>query len=154
MANILLVPHYPQKADGYCLAACAQMALAHLGVFRSQDDLAREMGLRPPFGAPAFNIIRLQSADLAVTYASGTLQDLAQQLAQAVPVIAFVQAGELAHWHGHRSQHAVVIVGLDADTLYLLDPAAEAEPIPVSIGEWLLAWEEMDCLCATLTRQI
>ncbi|HID64272.1 MAG TPA: hypothetical protein EYP49_16255 [Anaerolineae bacterium] len=46
------------RVNGYCLAACAQMVLAHLGVYRFQDGLAREWGVCPPPSAPASNLIR------------------------------------------------------------------------------------------------
>jgi hypothetical protein len=147
VANILNIPHHRQKADGYCLPACAQMALAYLGVSRSQEELARKLGLRPRLGVPASNITRLRSASLDILYTDGTLEDVANWLTQGAPVIAFVQAGELPHWRGHLFQHAVIIAGLDEQTVCLFDPAAETAPISTPVGNFLLAWEEMDCLC-------
>lgn len=156
--RILPVPHYRQKADGYYLPACAQMILAHLGISRSQEALARQLGLRPSLGVPAPNILRLTQSGLEVTYASGELDDLQRAVRLGQPIIAFVQAGELAHWHGHTFQHAVVVVGMDnlerePLTVYALDPAAGTEPIPTPIGDFLLAWAEVDNTFSTITRK-
>lgn len=153
MANILPVPHYQQKADGYCLPASAQMVLAYLGLSYSQEELGRRLGLRPQLGVPTFNIVKLSSAKLAVTYEAGTLADIDNWLAQKIPVIVFVQAGELPHWHGHLFQHALVVVGLDDQHIHLLDPAVEVAPISTPIGDFMLGWDEMDNLYATLTRR-
>jgi hypothetical protein len=78
---------------------------------------------------------------------------VANWLTQGAPVIAFVQAGELTHWRGHLFQHAVIIAGLDEQAVYLFDPAAETAPISTPVGDFLLAWEEMDCLYAALVRR-
>ncbi len=129
------------------------MALAYLGVSRSQAELARKLKVRPPLGAPTSNITRLRSASLDVVYADGTLEDIAAWLAKGTPMIAFVQAGELPHWRGHIFQHAVIVAGLDEQLIYLFDPAVETAPISTPVEDFLLAWEEMDCLYAAITRR-
>jgi hypothetical protein len=129
------------------------MALAYLGVSRSQEELARKLKVRLPLGAPASNITRLRSASLDVAYTDGALEDVAAWLTKGMPVIAFVQAGELPHWRGYIFQHAVIVAGLDEQTIYLFDPATETAPVSTPVAEFLLAWEEMDCLYAVLTRR-
>jgi hypothetical protein len=70
----------------------------------------------------------------------------------------FLDAGELPHWHEYDLvqrvvvQHAVVGVGLDSQTVYLMDPALDTGPTPMPIGDFLLAWDEMENYYATLTR--
>ncbi len=117
MGNILQVPHYRQKANGYCLPACVQMALAYQNISRSQEAVGRKLGIRLPLGIPTSHITKLASSRLAITYEEGTLEKIEHWLNQAVPVIVFVQAGELPHWSGHRFQHAIVVVGLEAQTV-------------------------------------
>lgn len=155
MADRLSLIHFRQEDEsGGCLPACVQMALTHLGVFRSQTDLARLMGTQRNVGTPAFNVVRLASEQLDVRYhASGSLEDVVAWLDRGVPVIAFVQAGELPHWHGERSYHALVIVGLDAGAVHLLDPAMDADVITVPTGDFLLAWDERACTYAVVTRR-
>ncbi len=75
-----------------------------------------------------------------------------------MPVIVFLDAGELPHWHKYDFtqrpviQHAVVVVGLASQTIYLMDPALKTGPTPTPIGDFMLAWDEMDNYYATLTR--
>lgn len=151
MGSILPVPYERQIADGYCLVACVQMVFNYLGISHSHKDLTRQLGVRPPFGAPASNVTRLRSASYKVIYSQGSIDDIAAWLARDIPVIAFIQAGELPFWRDHRFQHAVVLVGLKGQTLYVLDPAGEATPMEVSIGDFMLAWQEMDFMFAVIT---
>lgn len=153
MARILPVPYFPQQADGYCLAACVQMVLAHLGLTRSQDDLARELDLRPGLGVRATNILRVSLPDIEVLYRWGDWSELTDWLAQGAPAIAFVETRELPYWQGRRAAHAVVVVGSDDATTWLLDPAFRAEPQQVSRGDFLLAWDEMDGAYGILRRR-
>ena len=78
---------------------------------------------------------------------------MAAWLDRGVPVIAFIQAGELPHWRGECSYHALVIVGLEAGAVHLLDPAADAEVITVPRGDFLLAWDERAYTYAVVTRR-
>jgi ABC-type bacteriocin/lantibiotic exporter with double-glycine peptidase domain len=124
------------------------MALRYLGIDRSQADLARQMGAIPHVGT-----VNLQSSTLHVIYAEGTLELMRGWLDQDVPVIAFVQTLELPYWSGAEARHAVVVVGIDDENVYLLDPARDPDIIPVSLGDFTLAWEDwMDGRYAVITR--
>jgi ABC-type bacteriocin/lantibiotic exporter with double-glycine peptidase domain len=154
VASRLSLTHFRQEDEsGGCLPACVQMVLAHLGIVRSQTDLARLLGTQRGVGTPAFNIARLASEELDVVYTSGSLEDAAAWLDSGVPVIAFVQAGELPDWRGERSHHALVIVGLESGVVHLLDPETDAQVITVSTGDFLLAWDERACTYAIITRR-
>jgi ABC-type bacteriocin/lantibiotic exporter with double-glycine peptidase domain len=150
MAKRLPVPYYKQNEPGHCLAACAQMVLAFHGISRSQDDLAKQLSIKPSLGAPARNIQQLASNEIAVTYEEGSLEHLRAWLMSGLPVIAFVQAGELLHWRGEFFQHAVVVIGLEESTVWLLDPDMDATPIATPVDEFMLAWGEMDYLYAAM----
>jgi ABC-type bacteriocin/lantibiotic exporter with double-glycine peptidase domain len=146
VASVLNVSHCQQKAD-------AQMALTYLGIPCSQDDMAHQLGIRPHVGAPSSRLLRLRSVALDVIYAAGDLPDLADWLDQETPVLAFVQADQLHHWRGLHFQHTVVVVGLDDQYVHLLDPAADAAPLRVSRGDFMLAWDEMDCIYAVIASK-
>ncbi|MCL4832807.1 MAG: C39 family peptidase, partial [Caldilineaceae bacterium] len=150
--NLLRVPFYPQQGDGNCLPACAQMVLAYYGIVRSQGRLAAQLSVRPNIGTPASTIQRIQSRTISVEYGSATLPKLKTSTQNGLPIIAFIQAAELPRWRGQYFQHAVVIVGIKADAIYLLDPAGEAPPEAVSEGDFMLAWAEMENLCAIIRR--
>lgn len=146
------VPYRAQADDGFCLPACVQMVLEYLGVPESQQSLARKLDVRPPLGAPASNVTRLRSDILETTCATGTLDDLRLCVARGHAPIVFVQAGELPHWRGRKSQHALVVVGVTEAPVSVLDPGADEKPIPVPMGDFTLAWLEMDCLYALIIR--
>lgn len=150
-ANLPL-SHKSQKGDGYCLPACIQMVLAYLGISRSQESISKTLGLNPPFGVRHSNIKKLASSKIKVNYQAGTLKDIRDQLEQNVPVIVFVQAGDLPQWSGHSFQHAVVVVGLEQQMVYVMDPALADGPTPVDEEAFMLAWSSMDYYYATLSR--
>jgi hypothetical protein len=134
------------------------MALAYIGISRSQETLGKVMGLQLPIGTLRSNIKKVASLQIKVTYDVGQREDIEQWLNQNVPVIVFLDAGELPHWHKYDFtqrvviQHAVVVVGLERQTIYLMDPALDTGPTPTPIDDFMLAWEEMDYYYATLTR--
>ncbi len=155
MANILKVPHRQQESDGLCLPACVQMVLAYLGEIHSQSALARKMGTRPNIGTPHRYITRLRSDEIDVLYAAeGTKEVLRDNVARDLPVIVFVQTAELPHWHGHFSRHAVVVVGITETEVWVLDPAAVPDSIRVPVGDFVLAWDEMDATYAIFQKSL
>ena len=131
------------------------MALAYLGIFRSQQEIGRAVKIRKGFGTPAPNIAHLRSRQIEVFYhLDGILNDLQHWLQAGSPIIAFVQASELSHWSGIRAQHAVLVVGLGERDVILHDPAMNDGPISVPVGDFLLAWYEMDNRHAVITKQV
>jgi predicted double-glycine peptidase len=128
------------------------MVLAHLGISRTQAALAKTLGLNPPFGTRHSNIKKLASAKITVTHEAGDLADIHRWLEQGTPVIVFVQAGDLPHWSGHHFQHAVVVVGVEGQTVFLMDPALDEGPTPVDEAAFMLAWSWMNYHYAVLTQ--
>jgi ABC-type bacteriocin/lantibiotic exporter with double-glycine peptidase domain len=154
VAQNLLALHKQQIADGYCLPACAEMALAYWGISNSQQKISRTLKLRPGLGVPAPNITLLRSPQIDVEYFVGSSFDsILQWLQNAIPVIAFVQAGELPHWRGARSQHAVLVVGFEDQELFIHDPGLDYGSVAISLDDFLLAWDEMDARCAIIIRR-
>jgi ABC-type bacteriocin/lantibiotic exporter with double-glycine peptidase domain len=149
MSKILSVPHHPQLDDGYCLPACVQMVLAYWGIERAQRDIADDLGLIP---VPGNRIKMLSSKKLDVSYGVGELADLEGTLAQGVPPIALVYTGELPYWE-HATAHAVVLLGMAEQTIYLNDPAIVQGNIAVPLGDFELAWEEMANLYAAIEKR-
>ncbi len=154
MAQPLPVPFYKQQAVGYCMPACAQMVLAYQDISYSQDELAKVLNLKPGLGTPTRNIQRLASPEIKAVYEEGTLEQVQTWLGMGIPVIAFVQAGELSHWRDEFFQHAVVIVGLEKDMVWLLDPDTNGNPIAIPTNELMLAWSGMDYLYAVLLKNL
>jgi len=144
MAPIILpVPHFQQQNRADCLAACALMGLTYLGQPVAYEHLVKLLNVRPEIGAPASNICFLVKLGVQVRYQSGTLDQLRSYLERDLPCIAFVDTGELPYWR-QQTAHAVVVVGVTAQSIYLNDPALPNAPVRVPRGDFDLAWLEHD----------
>jgi ABC-type bacteriocin/lantibiotic exporter with double-glycine peptidase domain len=128
------------------------MVLAHLGITRSQAELARILGTHPVVGTPYSRITRLRSIGVEILYRTGDLNDIARWLEQSLPVIVFVQLRELPYWDDHWAQHALVVVGLNKE-VRVLDPTRDKRVISIPRADFMLAWDEMDGAYAVITRQ-
>jgi ABC-type bacteriocin/lantibiotic exporter with double-glycine peptidase domain len=144
----LPVQHYSQQGLSDCLAACALMVLDYLGKPMPYGRLLRTLDIGP-IGAPRRNILRLSEHGIGVVYREASLTIIADYLKRGLPVIAFVDTGELSYWTS-TTNHAVVIIGFTAEVVILLDPACPAQQYEVTLGEFLLAWLNCDYSCAVL----
>ncbi len=150
MPKILPIEHRHQEEEAGCLAACAQMALAHWGIEISQKALNRLFDLTPA-GAPASRLRRLERYGVQVALRNGTLADLIQALEQNTPSIVFVSTGSLPYW-SLDTQHAVLVVGYDNDDVLIADPAFDETLQRVNKLALLLAWDEFDNRYALIRR--
>ncbi len=147
--NWLPVSHQKQTERADCLAACAAMVLHHLGRSLAYKRLLDLLGVRR-FGAPSFRILRLTELGLSVVYREGTLEDLQQHILRGEPCIVFVQTSELPYW-SVACDHAVVVIGLDDEGVYVNDPAFDAAPQHISFADFDLAWLARDYVYAAVT---
>lgn len=144
----LTVPHREQLQAADCLAACAAMVLDFLGGTEPYARLLSILGISP-IGAPRRNILRLARLGVEVEYREATLSILARYLQADQPVMAFVDTAELSYWPV-STNHAVVVVGIDEETVWINDPAFPDAPITVSTAEFDLAWFNGDNTCAII----
>ena len=152
MASIILpVPHILQRQPGECLAACAAMILTYLALSVNYNRLLKLLQVKPDIGAPSFNIRQLKTLKVDVTYKQGTLVELHDHLINNRPCLTFVQTVELPYWNKEENNHAVVVVGLDDDYVYVNDPAFLNAPIQVPRGDFDLAWLAKDEYYAVIT---
>jgi ABC-type bacteriocin/lantibiotic exporter with double-glycine peptidase domain len=150
MPTTLPVPLHRQPSEADCLPACVQMVLDYWGRPANWQDLIRQLDTDPDVGTPASRVLRLQSATLSVTYRPANETDLRSWLAQRIPVIVLVDTSELPYW-SRRTAHAVVLVGVEDLTAYVNDPAFETAPLPVLLGDLLLASDAMSNLVIVFT---
>jgi len=144
----LNVPHCEQRQSSDCLAACASMILTYLGYSVAYTRLLAILQISP-LGAPRRNILQLTRLGLGVTYREATISLMAAYLKAGQPVIAFVDTGELAYW-SVTTNHAVVVIGLDAEHAIVNDPAFAAAPQRIALSEFGLAWLNCDNACAVV----
>ncbi len=148
---LLRVKHIQQRVRGECVAACSAMALDYIGLSASYDRLLKLLRIQPA-GTASFNIRELEKLGVTVVYKQGTLEEIYDHLTEDRPCIAFVDTGELPYWD-EATSHAVVVVGLDSEDVYLNDPAYPNAPMLVSRGDFGLAWLERDEIYAAFKRR-
>ncbi len=123
------------------------MLLDYLGQSASYERLLILLRIGP-YGTPRTNILRLESLGVHVIYHEATLDILANYLLAGQPVIAFVDTAHLPYW-SESTNHAVLVVGLEEDSVLLHDPAFD-NPQTVPIRDFELAWMECDGMCAVI----
>ncbi len=149
MPGTLSVPHFRQHSDGNCLSACVQMVCAYYNLQVEQSDIADQMRVIPGFGVPGSRLRLLRLAGLEVIYRSGEFADLEAAVAEGVPPIVLVRTEELPYWD-RGFAHAVVVTGIAGQQVLVNDLAKQQSIISVSIGDFLLAWDEMQNLYGLL----
>jgi ABC-type bacteriocin/lantibiotic exporter with double-glycine peptidase domain len=143
--HLLDVPHVQQHNTGDCLAACAAMVCQYLKIPVQYEQLVKLLAIEPGVGTAFSNIAHLQKVRVTVVHQTGgQLSQLYELLGLGWPIIASVQTGDLPHWAGQNMLHAVVIVGMAPEYIYLNDPGFPKAPIRVSIGDFDLAWLAQD----------
>lgn len=150
MPNILLpIPHQPQRQQADCLAACAAVALAHLGIEIDYHYLLKLLKVKP-YGTSGQHLKYLVSLGVQVIYREGSLDELKSYLLAGLPCIVLVRTADLSYWT-YSTDHAVVVVGFAEQIIYVNDPAFETYPLPVPITEFELAWMEFDYRYGVIT---
>ncbi|MCB0097880.1 MAG: peptidase C39 family protein [Caldilineaceae bacterium] len=150
MDSIFLpVRHMQQRHSGECLAACALMVLDYAGISIRYQQLLRLLVIKSGIGAPSSNVLKLASLGVNILYKQGNMQILRQHLLLKQPCIAFVDTSELPYWN-QDTDHAVVVVGMDDDMVYLNDPHLDIAPVQTSIGDFDLAWLARDEMYAVI----
>ncbi len=127
------------------------MVLDYLGLPAPYEQLLKLLDVQW-YGTPSFNIRAIEQLGVDVIYRQGTLAELRDHLSRNCPAIVFVVTDELPYTT-RRTDHAVVVVGMDRDYVYLNDPAAVTVPVPVPLGDFELAWLERDEYYAVLMRR-
>ena len=121
------------------------MVLSYLGEQVDYDRLLRLLGTTEA-GTPFPQIARMTALGLFVEE-NKHRDDLALfdlYLDLKLPVIVAVQTWALEHWAEVDTEHAVVVVGLDDQYVYINDPAFEADLQAVAIYRFLHAWTYRD----------
>ena len=152
--------HVQQVALGYCLPACAQMALAQLGIITTQADLAQAFGTHAGVGTPFPRVERLAQWGVRVQLERRiAVDELVAALAAGVAVIAALTTTPgLPGWGNIRTQHTVLIISVDVgngngnERITYQDPALSYGPVSTLLSEFLLAWGEMDERAAFVSR--
>jgi ABC-type bacteriocin/lantibiotic exporter with double-glycine peptidase domain len=145
---LLPVQHQQQRQQTDCLAACAGMVLDYLHLPYTYEGLLRLLRVGS-MGTQFSNLYQLETWGLSVLLEHGELTTLRAHLEVGLPVIAFVNTGNLAYW-SYPTNHAIVISGYEDNQLYLLDPDLDHGPILFSEAEFELAWIDREQIYAVI----
>jgi len=127
------------------------MVLAFQGVALGEEELCRWLETQP-VGTSVLNVLLLTQHVSAchVEVISASLDDLAQWLQENIPAIVFVSTTPLHYWQ-EKCLHALVVVGVEEQTVLVHDPALTTAPTAIPRDEFLAAWGELAQL-ATLVK--
>ncbi|MBM4431745.1 MAG: hypothetical protein FJ026_15585, partial [Chloroflexi bacterium] len=129
--------HVQQMALGYCLPACAQMALAQLGIVVSQARLAQALGTRVGVGTPFSRGERLMQWNVRVQLTQGTtVGDLVASLtADMAVIVAVTTTPGLPGWGNIRTQHTLLVADVGSEQIAYHDPALACGPVSALLAE-------------------
>lgn len=145
--NYLPVSHQKQQQPADCLVACTAMILQYLQIPFRYERLSKLLETER-HGTVFSKLQNLQALHLTLQIQEGNFDDIAEALDVGLPVIVAVNTGELTSYWQRTTAHAVVIVGMDSEFIYLNDPALDDAPKKVALAEFDLAWLEMaNLLC-------
>lgn len=144
----LNAPLLAQRNHADCLPICVEMVLAYYGK-QVDSDWLRQVLEATPIGTPGFKVLNPAAHNFHVTYAPATDERvLLQSLADGTPPIALVQTNNLSYWT-IETAHAVVVTGMDDESVFINDPAFPVRQI-VARNEFMLAWSDFDYLYAVI----
>jgi len=126
------------------------MVLATLGDERTEAQLATVLGSYE-FGTPASRVTRLTRLGYRVQFGPSSLDELQLDLEDGLFPIVFVRA-DLLPWTDFGGFHALVLTAITSTDVALHDPTLDDGPTCLSVDGFLLAWEEFDCLAATISK--
>lgn len=130
------------------------MVLANLGITVRYPRLLKTLKIQPGVGASIYNLRYLNKIDksLSIRILDGDMDMLAGTLRQNWPVITAVNTVDLPYWSGEVTYHAVIVVGMDASSVWLHDPWFEDAPKEVERIKFESAWLRREYACAVIHR--
>ena len=140
-----------QQREADCLVAAIATVLDYLAVPVQYEQLRKLLGTTAS-GTPFSRVSRLLRWRLWVERGHGTLQIVQEYLEFGLPLLAAVRTDALPYWMDRTdvaleekaTDHVVVIVGLEDETVYLNDPDFAEAPQLVDRESFLLAWSGRD----------
>ncbi len=119
------VKHIQQQMVGYCLPACAEMAVAQFGVGISQSRLAKNLGTIPGVGTPFSALGRLAAYDFSVEVTEWRGTDFLRSAlsVRKVAIAAILTSNDLPGWKDSPTQHTVLVTAVEEKRVRYHDPA-------------------------------
>ena len=147
--SLLKVPHRQQRQEADCLAACARMVLEYYHINIRYARLLSILRVADS-GATFRSLGRLESIGLRVQVERGAIDKLSEWLAQGVPPIVAVDTGLLLSYWTETTGHALVVISIDKQNIYVNDPYFADAPKKIVIDEFEASREEAGRLYAII----
>jgi hypothetical protein len=116
-------PYVPQEEDSLgCVPACIEMVCEYLGLLKDREEIESEVGYSPDQGTP-FDNVGLLSRVHALPI--GSVDEATDKLECGLPIIAnlyIADAKVLGYFGEEASLRAVVLVGIETNTVLFVDP--------------------------------
>ena len=142
--NFIEKAHFKQADEVSCVPASLAMVLSVYDKEVSQAELKDYMGTTES-GIQvevAWESLPFERWNLQYYQRLGcSLEDLENELAKGVPPIVFIVSSFLPHSEGDFL-HAVVVVGLNRESIYINDPLLEeSSPFEMELSIFQAAWQ-------------
>lgn len=147
--TLLEVPVLRQVTDYSCGASALASALGYYGKEKRESELMKEIGTSPKDGTPFTTMAQaaIKRGLQATVYHGFTVEGLRHILDRRQIAIIDLQA-----WHGsstdYRAQwndgHYVVLIGMDSDRIYFMDPAILGGRGSMSLKDFNDRWHDED----------
>jgi uncharacterized protein len=146
------VPDVRQSTSFSCGAAALQAVLHYYGVEEREDGLMKQLGTNAEEGTHPADILRVAKANgLRAALREGLgLEDLRAALDRGIPVITAIQAwkdegGPAIAWADRwEDGHYVIVLGLDAASVYVEDPSLLGCRGIIPRKEFLERWHDYE----------
>jgi ABC-type bacteriocin/lantibiotic exporter with double-glycine peptidase domain len=149
---MITVPHFAQEKDKTCVPASVRMILAHLGIARSEREIAALLGATPD-GTFVMNIENLVRWGLKVWIGALSVEALKENIDKNIPVLVIVKLNLVAELYANGNRnHTLIVVGYDETEVYVNDALSSEFPTTISWERFLAAWDAFGNFSAIIQK--
>lgn len=141
--------HYKQERAYSCVPACVRMVLEYLGEQTTEKFLRRFLKTKY-YGTNLLNIRYLSDIGFrtTITYSVEELKRFIKE--RKLPIVRLVTRD--LDFYDFDGYHAVIIVGIDQESVIANDPYFATEVIEIPIRDFTFAWAECDYLTIIIEK--
>ena len=133
----LNIPYHKQENDYYCGPAVLQMVFEFLGIKKSQEELANELGTTEKYGTSNKAMIEATSAEgfNVIDKEGATIDEVKDFIKQNLPVIVdFIEPTD-------NLEHFAIVTGFENRDVVLNDPY-NGQDFKISEEDFLNRWDD------------
>jgi len=139
-SSFIEIPHHPQSLDYTCVPTCVLMVAHYHSIILSEAEIAYLLGTDET-GTRFRDVHRVSALGFEVEVTTGTIFDLQKWLNAGFPCIVRIKTTHLPRYPlPPWVPHAVVVVGITENDVYIHDPAQNTAPDVVPIEVFQSAW--------------